>query len=102
MGRSAAVACALAALACALPVDAEAAGPAPLPYGQNDAGGFHDVLPPGTRGLDNAIDLFQYNLSGKRPPHWMDQLPLYRDLSTRTRSSPTLRSRRTSRTRPSA
>src|SRR2546423_3692717 len=80
MGRGTAVACALLALA--LPATASAAPPTPQPYGKNDAGGFHDVLPPGTNGFDNAIDLaaFESTQGRKRPPHNDDQLAMYRDL----------------------
>jgi len=76
-----AAACAVlacATLACAAPA-AHAANPV-QPYGKNDAGGFHDVLPPGTRGLDNSAQLLQFQITGQRPQHWLDQLPLYRDL----------------------
>ena len=78
MGRSIALACALAALA--LPATASAAPPAPQPYGKNDAGGFHDVLPPGTNGFDNSVELTAFFSRGDRPPHNDDQLPMYRDL----------------------
>jgi acyl-homoserine lactone acylase PvdQ len=50
------------------------------PYGTNDAGGFRNVLPPATRGLDNVFQLAAFQATGQRPPHWIDQLPLYRDL----------------------
>ena len=49
-------------------------------YGKDDAGGFRNVLPPGTRGLDNVFQLAAFQATGERPPHWIDQLPLYRDL----------------------
>jgi acyl-homoserine lactone acylase PvdQ len=78
----AAAALALAALA---PI-AVAADPR-QPYGANDAGGFRNVLPAGTRGLDNAFDVARFETTGDRPPHWTDQLPLYRDLMY---ASPTL------------
>jgi hypothetical protein len=78
--RRAVVACAFVALLC--PATAPAAPPVPQPYGKNDAGGFHDVLPPGTNGFDNAVDLAAFESSGgqKRPPHNDDQLAMYRDL----------------------
>jgi acyl-homoserine lactone acylase PvdQ len=50
------------------------------PYGTSDAGGFRNVLPAGTAGLDNAFQLANFQATGQRPPHWDDQLPLYRDL----------------------
>jgi len=57
------------------------------PYGTNDAGGFRNVLPPGTAGVDNALQLAAFEASGTTPPHWDDQLPLYNDLIY---ASPTL------------
>src|SRR3954463_1248 len=60
----------------------------PQPYGQNDAGGFRNVLPPGENGLDNIVQFGQFEASGKRPPHFDDQLSLYTDLLY---ASPTLR-----------
>src|SRR4051794_26113235 len=62
------------------PAAANGAPPAPQPYGQNDAGGFRDVLPPGTNGFDNAIELARFFSSGERPAHNDDQLAMYRDL----------------------
>ena len=49
----------------------------PVPYGQNDSGGFRNVLPPGENGLDNVIDAARFQATGQRPPHFDDQLPLY-------------------------
>jgi hypothetical protein len=54
-------------------------GPQPLPYGTNDFGGFHNVLPPGSSGLDNAPQLAQFEVTGKRPPHNDDQRDMYGD-----------------------
>jgi acyl-homoserine lactone acylase PvdQ len=51
-------------------------------YGTNDFGGFRNVLPPGTNGLDNAIQLAQYKATGARPPHNDDQLGMYSNLTT--------------------
>ncbi|MEA2367507.1 MAG: hypothetical protein QOH38_225, partial [Thermoleophilaceae bacterium] len=56
------------------------AAPAPQSHGHNDSGGFHDVLPPGTNGFDNAVQLSEFFSCGKRPPHNNDQMALYRDL----------------------
>ena len=50
------------------------------PYAANDAGGFHDVLPPGANGLANGIQLAAFLTTGQRPPHSDDQLAMYRDL----------------------
>lgn len=57
------------------------------PYGTNDAGGFRNVLPPGSAGNDNALQLAAFQAAGTRPAHWDDQLPLYTDLLY---ASPTL------------
>jgi acyl-homoserine lactone acylase PvdQ len=59
---------------------AAAQGPAPEPYGQNDAGGFLNVLPAGEQGVDNALQLAQFEATGAIPPHFDDQLPLYANL----------------------
>ncbi|HEV7459720.1 MAG TPA: penicillin acylase family protein, partial [Solirubrobacteraceae bacterium] len=66
----------LSALALAAPAVADDA-----PYGQNDAGGFRNVLPAGQGGTDNALQLaaFQAN-SSALPPHFDDQLGLYTGL----------------------
>jgi acyl-homoserine lactone acylase PvdQ len=50
------------------------------PYGANDFGGFHDVLPPGTNGLANGPQLGAFLAFGQRPAHNDDQLAMYRDL----------------------
>jgi len=61
------------------------AGPEPQPYGTNDAGGIRNILPPGSRGLSNAVELGAFLATGVRPAHSSDQLPLYRDLITAPR-----------------
>jgi len=70
------------ALACAVVAasPAWAAPPTPEPYGTHDAGGFHDVLPPGTNGFDNSLDLLKFETTHQAPAHSSDQLPMYRDL----------------------
>lgn len=75
--RRAATAAAL--VIAALPA-AAAAQPAPDPYGTNDFGGFHDILPPGTNGTANALELGQFLAGGPRPLHSSDQLGMYGDL----------------------
>jgi acyl-homoserine lactone acylase PvdQ len=50
------------------------------PYATNDAGGFHDVLPPGANGLANGVELAAFLTTGARPAHSDDQIALYRDL----------------------
>src|SRR5437588_1243415 len=79
--RRAVVATALAVLA-VLPCAAASAAPdpAPQPYGTSDAGGFRNVLPAGEAGVDNISDLGKNQANGTIPPHFADQLPLYRNL----------------------
>ena len=50
------------------------------PYAANDAGGFHDVLPPGANGTANGVELAAFLTTGARPAHNDDQLAMYRDL----------------------
>ncbi len=50
------------------------------PYRANDYGGFRDVLPPGTNGLDNVTQLGAFELNGSRPPHNDDQYAMYQNL----------------------
>jgi acyl-homoserine lactone acylase PvdQ len=52
------------------------------PYGTNDFGGFRNVLPPGTNGLVNTVQLGLYEAMGARPPHNNDQLQMYSSLTT--------------------
>ena len=54
------------------------------PYGTDDygGGGFHNILPPGTSGFDNAIQLAEFEATGTRPPHSSDQLQMYSNLTT--------------------
>ena len=66
-------------VAVALPA-AAAAQPAPDPYGTNDFGGFHDILPPGTNGTANVTELAQFLAGGAAPLHASDQLSMYGDL----------------------
>ncbi|HEY0516801.1 MAG TPA: penicillin acylase family protein [Solirubrobacteraceae bacterium] len=74
----------VAAIAQASPASAEVAVE---PYGTNDAGGFRNVLPSGESGVDNAVQLAEFQQSKKYPAHWVDQLPLYANL---IHGSPTL------------
>jgi hypothetical protein len=52
------------------------------PCGQNDFGGFRNVLPPGTNGFDNAAQLALFEAAGQRPAHSSDQLGMYNALTT--------------------
>ena len=56
------------------------AGPEPQPFQANDGLGFHDVLPPGTRGLYDGAELGAFLTAGKTVPHCCDQLGMYGDL----------------------
>jgi acyl-homoserine lactone acylase PvdQ len=55
-------------------------GPAPGAYQANDGKGFRDILPPGTRGHYNAVELAAFLAGGQTVPHCCDQLGMYRDL----------------------
>jgi acyl-homoserine lactone acylase PvdQ len=55
-------------------------GPVPGAYRQHDGGGFRDILPPGTRGRYNAVELAAFLATGRTVPHCCDQLGMYRDL----------------------
>ena len=65
-----------AVLATALLLSPSASAQVP-PYGTNDFGGFRNVLPPGTNGLDNVLQLLAFETTGARPPHNSDQLAMY-------------------------
>src|SRR6185503_20706266 len=70
-------------LALAAPASAQilpGSGPTPQPYQANDGGGFRDILPPGTRGHYNAVELAAFLANGTTVPHCCDQLGMYRDL----------------------
>src|SRR3954469_23064501 len=56
------------------------AGPTPGAYQAHDGKGFRDILPPGTRGRYNAVELAAFLASGQTVPHCCDQLGMYRDL----------------------
>src|SRR3954453_7065691 len=62
------------------PLPLPGSGPAPGAYRQNDAGGFRDILPPGTRGRYNAVELAAFLANGTTVPHCCDQLGMYRDI----------------------
>ena len=58
-----------------------AAGPTPQPYGTNNFPGFRDVLPPGTSGLVNPVQLGAFEADHTtRPPHNDDQRDMYANL----------------------
>ena len=57
------------------------AAPTPGPYGQNDFGGFRNILPPGQGQTVNAAEIAAFlSPVGTRPPHDQDQLEMYEDL----------------------
>jgi acyl-homoserine lactone acylase PvdQ len=49
-------------------------------YGAQDGGGFRDILPPGTRGRYDLLELGAFEATGQTVPHCCDQLAMYRDL----------------------
>jgi acyl-homoserine lactone acylase PvdQ len=55
-------------------------GPAPGAYQDNDGLGFRNILPPGTRGRYNAVELAAHLATGATVEHCCDQLPMYADL----------------------
>jgi acyl-homoserine lactone acylase PvdQ len=67
-------------------IAAPAAGAAApvTPYAADDFGGFRDVLPPGTNGLVNVLELGAFETTGARPAHNDDQLAMYSDLGRAT------------------
>jgi acyl-homoserine lactone acylase PvdQ len=70
-----------AAVAASIALAAPAgAAPDAQPYQANDGKGFLNVLPPGSNGLVNGTQLFQYELNGSHPAHSNDQLGMYGDL----------------------
>ena len=76
---------ALVSLLCCLViagVGAAGASAAVQPYGTDNYGDFNDVLPPGTNGLVNALQLAQYEATKAHPPHNNDQLAMYSNLTT--------------------
>ncbi len=54
--------------------------PEPQPYRANDGLGFRDVLPSGTGGHYNAVDLAAFVASGRTVPHCCEQLGMYSNL----------------------
>jgi acyl-homoserine lactone acylase PvdQ len=52
----------------------------PAGTGDDSGGGFHDILPPGTNGLANLVQLGTFLTTGQRPEHNDDQLGMYADL----------------------
>jgi acyl-homoserine lactone acylase PvdQ len=72
---AAATAAALIGLTCGL-----ASAATPQPYRTNDYGGFNAILPPGTNGFANLLQLGNFQASGARPPHNDDQYAAYQNL----------------------
>jgi acyl-homoserine lactone acylase PvdQ len=75
-GLVGAIAC-LLAVACVAPGRARAGVE---PYGYDNVGSFRNILPPGANGLDNPVQLAQFESTGTRPAHSSDQLSMYEDL----------------------
>jgi acyl-homoserine lactone acylase PvdQ len=63
-----------------LPAGASAKAPTPGAYGDNDSGGFMNILPPGQGQSVNAAEIGAFLATGTRPPHDSDQLQMYEDL----------------------
>src|ERR1044072_7106216 len=55
-------------------------GPTPDAYRAPAGKGFRHILPPGTRGRYNAVELAASLATGQTVPHCCDQLDMYRDL----------------------
>ncbi|MFN8126464.1 MAG: penicillin acylase family protein [Candidatus Nanopelagicales bacterium] len=83
---AAAAAIAVASVAATAPAQAARDGQ----YGRHDAGGFRNVLPPGSKGVDNQQEFLDFIGSGVLPRHWADQQPLYENLLY---AAPTLKNR---------
>ncbi len=75
------IACATAAALCVLAAPAAAQV---QPYRAGDFGGFHDILPPGTNGRTNLVELAAFLASGARPAHNDDQRDMYARLLSAT------------------
>ena len=54
--------------------------PEPGAYQADDGRGFRDILPSGTRGLYNAVDLAAFLATGRTQPHCCEQLGMYSGL----------------------
>jgi acyl-homoserine lactone acylase PvdQ len=78
---AAVVAAAVLSITVATPAAVHADVPIPA-YGAGDhsKGGFRDILPPGTNGFANLVELGSFLTTGTRPTHNSDQLPMYADL----------------------
>src|ERR1044072_928456 len=75
-----AVLCLIAAPAAAQLPQLPTGGPTPDASQAHDGKGFRDILPPGTRGRYNAVELAAFLATGQTVPHCCDQLGMYRDL----------------------
>ena len=72
------------AVAAALWISAAPAAAQVQPYRTGDYGGFHDVLPPGTNGRTNLVELALFLATGARPRHSDDQRDMYARLLSAT------------------
>ena len=82
LGRTLVACLAAAAVACGALVAPAAAQI--QEYRVNDYGGFQDVLPPGTNGRANLVELAAFLAAGARPPHNDDQRGMYARLLSST------------------
>jgi acyl-homoserine lactone acylase PvdQ len=67
-------------IAAGAPIAHAAVPVAPYGAGDESEGGFRDVLPPGTNGMANLVQLGAFLTTGARPAHNSDQLSMYADL----------------------
>jgi acyl-homoserine lactone acylase PvdQ len=72
------------AAAVALGLFAAPAGAQVQAYRAGDFGGFHDILPPGTNGRANVVELAAFLATGARPQHNDDQRAMYERLLSAT------------------
>jgi hypothetical protein len=70
----------LGLLTLALTTGLAAPAAAQAPYQADDGGGFHDILPSGTRGRYSLTELAAFLTAGTTVPHCCDQLPMYANL----------------------
>src|SRR5207249_7605700 len=76
---AAAIAAVVTALAVA-PAISRADPPTPGQYGEHDAGGFRNILPPG-EGANVSLDqILRFEGDGTYPPHANDQMGMYANL----------------------
>ena len=63
-----------------IPLPGQGSGPTPEAFRAHDGGGFRDILPSGTRGRYDLVELAAFLATAKTVPHCCDQLPMYGNL----------------------